>query len=114
MSTLSFERGTGYTASQVRLAAVVENLIELAKERTGPDGRRPALAAEEIAVRLANPQGRWPALRAMTYAGICRNLRSATPGPEGSMLKLYFAEIAKRVAALAMDILGDDSLRATR
>ena len=49
----------------------------------------------------------------MTYAGICRNLRADTPGPEGSMLKLYYAEIAKRVAALAMDILGDDSLRAT-
>ena len=39
MSTLSFERGTGYTASQVRLSEVVENLIELARERTGPDGR---------------------------------------------------------------------------
>jgi alkylation response protein AidB-like acyl-CoA dehydrogenase len=113
MSTLSFERGTGYTASQVRLAAVVENLIELAKERTGPDGRRPAIADEEIAVRLATARAEVAALRAMTYAGICRNLRSATPGPEGSMLKLYFAEIAKRVAKLAMDILGDDSLRAT-
>ena len=58
MSTLSFERGTGYTASQVRLAAVVENLVELAKERTGPDGRRPAIADEEIAVRLATGPGR--------------------------------------------------------
>ncbi|MGD0706551.1 MAG: acyl-CoA dehydrogenase family protein, partial [Trebonia sp.] len=113
MSTLSFERGTGYTASQVRLSEVVESLIELAKERTGPDRRRPAIADEEIAVRLATARAEVAALRAMTYAGICRNLRSDTPGPEGSMLKLYFADIAKRVARLAMDILGPDSLRTT-
>ena len=48
----------------------------------------------------------------MTYAGICRNLRSDTPGPEGSMLKLYWAEIAQRVARLAMDILGPDAVHA--
>ncbi len=113
MSTLSFERGTAYTASQVRLSEVVESLVELARERTGPDGRRPAVADEEIAVRLATARAEVAALRAMTYAGICRNLRSDTPGPEGSMLKLYFAEISKRVAALAMDILGPDSLRAS-
>ena len=80
---------------------------------TGPDGRRPAIADEEIAVRLATARAEVAALRAMTYAGICRNLRSDQPGPEGSMLKLYFAEIAKRVASLAMDILGPDSLRAS-
>jgi alkylation response protein AidB-like acyl-CoA dehydrogenase len=102
-----------YDEVRIPMANIVENLIELAKERTGPDGRRPAIADEEIAVRLATARAEVAALRAMTYAGICRNLRSATPGPEGSMLKLYFAEIAKRVAKLAMDILGDDSLRAS-
>jgi alkylation response protein AidB-like acyl-CoA dehydrogenase len=113
MSTLSFERGTAYTASQVRLADTVEKLIDLARERTGPDGRRPAIADEELAVRLATARAEVAALRAMTYAGICRNLLIDTPGPEGSMLKLYFAEIAKRVARLGMDILGADGLRAS-
>jgi alkylation response protein AidB-like acyl-CoA dehydrogenase len=113
ISTLSFERGTAYTASQVRLADTVEKLINLAREQTGPDGRRPAIADEELAVRLATARAEVAALRAMTYAGICRNQRSDTPGPEGSMLKLYYAEIAKRVARLGMDILGADGLRAS-
>ncbi|HVV08047.1 acyl-CoA dehydrogenase family protein [Amycolatopsis sp.] len=113
MSTLSFERGTAYTASQVRLAELVENLIGAARERPGPDGRRPAIADDELARRLSTARAEVAALRAMTYAGICRNLTAAQPGPEGSMLKLYYAEIAKRVARLAMDILGADALRLT-
>jgi alkylation response protein AidB-like acyl-CoA dehydrogenase len=112
MSTLSFERGTAYTASQVRLSDTVEKLISLARERTGPDGRRPAIADDELAGRLAMARAEVAALRAMTYAGICRNLRADTPGPEGSMLKLYWADIAQRVARLAMDILGPDGVRA--
>ena len=41
MSTLSFERGTAFTVDQVRLATVVEDLIDLAKQRSGPtDGAR--------------------------------------------------------------------------
>src|SRR6202040_2121557 len=36
MSTLSFERGTAFTAGQVRLASTVEHLIDLARERPGP------------------------------------------------------------------------------
>ncbi|WP_181784524.1 acyl-CoA dehydrogenase family protein [Pseudonocardia pini] len=110
MSTLSFERGTAYTASQVRLAALVENLIELARERTGPDGRRPAIADDEISRRLATARAEVASLRAMTYAGICRNLASDTPGPEGSIIKLYYADVAKQVARLAMDVLGPDGL----
>jgi alkylation response protein AidB-like acyl-CoA dehydrogenase len=112
MSTLSFERGTAYTASQVRLSDTVEELISLARERTGPDGRRPAIADDELAGRLATARAEVAALRAMTYTGICRNLRTATPGPEGSMLKLYWADIAQRVARLAMDILGPDGVHA--
>jgi alkylation response protein AidB-like acyl-CoA dehydrogenase len=112
MSTLSFERGSAYTASQVRLSELVERLVALARERTGPGGR-PVLADDELARRLATVRSEVAALRAMTYAGICRNLRSDVPGPEGSMLKLYYAEIAKRVARLAMDILGAEGLRAT-
>ena len=41
MSTLSFERGTAFTASQVRLASTVEHLIDLAAQRAGPLGRGP-------------------------------------------------------------------------
>jgi len=49
MSTLSFERGTGFMADQVELARTVDDLIALARTTTGPDGRRPAIADEEVA-----------------------------------------------------------------
>ncbi|HEV7871206.1 MAG: putative acyl-CoA dehydrogenase [Modestobacter sp.] len=111
MSTLSFERGTAFTAGQVRLASTVEQLIELAKERTGPDGRRPAIADDELARRLATARAEVAALRAMTYVGISRSARTGTPGPEGSIVKLYYSEMVKHVARLAMDILGQDGLR---
>ncbi|WP_371541522.1 acyl-CoA dehydrogenase family protein [Streptomyces sp. NBC_00554] len=111
MSTLGFERGTSFTANQVRLARTVEELYELAGQRTGPDGRRPALADDEFARRLATSRAEVSALRAMTYAGISRNARTATPGPEGSLIKLYYAEVARRVYELAFDLLGADALR---
>ena len=111
MSTLSFERGTAFTASQVELNQTVEQLIELARERVGPDGRRPAIQHEEIARRLATARAEVAALRSMTYAGVSRNSRQSMPGPEGSILKLFFAELGQRVYRLAVDLLGTDVLR---
>jgi alkylation response protein AidB-like acyl-CoA dehydrogenase len=110
MSTLSFERGTAFTASQVRLASTVEHLIDLAAQRPGPLGRGTALTDESLAVRLATARAEVAALRAMTYAVISRGVRSDRPGPEGSIVKLYFSEVEKRVARLSMDVLGPDSL----
>jgi alkylation response protein AidB-like acyl-CoA dehydrogenase len=106
MSTLSFERGTAFTVGQVQLAIIVEQLLDLARERVGPDGRRPAIADDEIARRLATVRAEIAALRAMTYASIARNARQAQPGPEGSMIKLYYSEIRQRLLQLAIDILG--------
>ncbi|WP_024795210.1 acyl-CoA dehydrogenase family protein [Tomitella biformata] len=111
MSTLSFERGTAFTANQVRLAKVVEDLISFAKEHVGPDGRRPAIADDEISRRLARARASVASLRAMTYVGICQNLKTDTPGPRGSMLKLHYGDLCKEVAALAMEIVGPDALR---
>jgi alkylation response protein AidB-like acyl-CoA dehydrogenase len=111
MSTLAFERGTAFTGSQVSLAIVVERLIEEARSHPGPDGRRPAIEDEELARRLARARAEVAALRAMTYAVISRNARSAVPGPEGSMMKLYYSDLEQSVTRLAMDVLGADGLR---
>lgn len=110
MSTLSFERGTAFTANQVRLAHLVEKLIDFARHHVGPDRRRPAIADDELARRLAGARASVASLRAMTYVGICENMKSDTPGPKGSMLKLLYSEITQEVSALAMDILGPDAL----
>jgi alkylation response protein AidB-like acyl-CoA dehydrogenase len=109
MSTLSFERGTAFTLNQVQLSSTVERLLELARERTGAHGR-PLLDDEEIARSLARARADVAALRALTYLGISRNLRSEVPGPEGSMLKLQYADLSKRIHRLAVEIIGPHSL----
>jgi alkylation response protein AidB-like acyl-CoA dehydrogenase len=109
MSTLSFERGTAFTVHQVQLATVVEDLIELARERTGRNGRR-LIDDDELARDLAQARADVASLQAMTYLGVSRNLGREMPGPEGSMLKLHWSELSKRVKRLAMDVIGTASL----
>jgi alkylation response protein AidB-like acyl-CoA dehydrogenase len=111
MSTLSFERGTAFTANQVRLATVIEDLIDYARDHVGPDGRRPAIADDEIARRLARARASVASLRALTYQNICLAMQTQTPGPKGSMVKLLYAELAKQIGTLAMDIVGPAGIR---
>jgi alkylation response protein AidB-like acyl-CoA dehydrogenase len=113
MSTLSFERGTAFAASQVRLAGHVDDLVELARRTPGPDGR-PAIEDGAIADRLGRAQAEVTALRAMTWAGVSRTERTGSPGAEGSMTRVMYAELSQRVHALAMDILGPAGLDAER
>lgn len=110
MSTLSFERGTAFTASQVQLASTIGRLIEMAKDTVGRDGRRPLIADDEVAHRLIEAKAEVAALRAMTYASISRAARTGSPGAEGSIVKLYYSELHKKVARLAVDMLGSSSL----
>ena len=112
MSTLSFERGTAFMAEQVRLAQTVADLVELARSTTGPDGRRAAIADDEIARRLGRAAAEVAALRAMTYAQISRASASDQPGPEASLVRLLYGELEQRVARLAMDVLGGEGLAA--
>lgn len=113
MSTLGFERGTAFMADQVGLHKDVERLVDLARETTGPDGRRPAIEDDEIARRIADARAEVAALRAMTYATVSRNARRAVPGPDGSLIKLYYAEVKQRIHRLIMDVLGPAGLRFT-
>jgi len=109
MSTLAFERGTAFTISQVQLAASVEELIELARSRRSLNGR-PVIEDDSLAQRLARARADCAALRALTYLGISKNVDSDQPGPEGSMMKLHYADLAKRVYKLGIEILGSRSL----
>ena len=113
MSTLSFERGTAFMADQVDLAKVVEELIETARTTVGPDRRRPAIADDEIARRLATARAEVSALKAMTITGISRTARTGVPGPEGSMVRCFHGELHQRVYQLALDIIGPEALRLT-
>lgn len=105
-STLSFERGTAFIADQMALVREVEELIAFAKVQRGPDGKRPAIADDEFATRLGQARSEAAALVAMSHAMISRGLRSAEPGPEGSIVRLYYSELAQRVHRLGMEMLG--------
>jgi alkylation response protein AidB-like acyl-CoA dehydrogenase len=109
MSTLSFERGTAFTVNQVQLASTVERLLAVARERTDSRGR-PLIGDAEVARSLARARADTAALRALTYLGVSRNARAELPGPEGSMMKLRYAELSQRVHQLALDLLGPGAL----
>jgi len=104
MSTLSFERGTAFTLNQMLLSEAIEQLIKLVKDNGGIDD-------VEVSRALAGARAEVAALRAMTYAGVSRNAVRPEPGPEGSMLKLYFADLGQRIYRLAVDILDSDGMR---
>ncbi|MGY3555443.1 acyl-CoA dehydrogenase family protein [Williamsia sp. R60] len=108
MSTLSFERGTGFMKDQVETAREIDRLTEEARTRVDRRGRS-RISDDAIAERLATARAEATALSAMGLANITRNARSTQPGPEGSMLRLFYAELDQRVKKLAIDILGADS-----
>lgn len=108
MSTLSFERGTGFMKDQVELARAIDRLIEEARVRVDRRGRA-RIDDDAIAERLATARTEAASLSAMGLANITRNARSSQPGPEGSMLRLFYAELDQRVKKLAIDILGTNA-----
>lgn len=107
MSTLGFERGTAFMSEQVELAEKLESLVELARGTVGPDGRRPAIADDEIAGKLSVLRAEVNGLRAMTYMTVSR-ARSGPLDSRSSITRLFFAEIQKRMRRLALDIVGDE------
>jgi alkylation response protein AidB-like acyl-CoA dehydrogenase len=108
-STLSFERGTAFIAQQMELAEMVDRLGDLAAGRPGFDGR-PAIEDDEIRRRIGEVRAETIALRAMAYGTVSRAMRKGTPGPEGSMMRLFFGELLQKSLRIAMDILGPEGL----
>jgi alkylation response protein AidB-like acyl-CoA dehydrogenase len=109
MSTLGFERGTAFMQAQTELSRTVERLIGLARSRRARHGA--VLAdSDEVVSRLSTLRAEVMALRAMTYAGVSRSARVAVPGPDGSMLKVFFADLTQRVYQCGFDLLGIDAL----
>jgi len=92
MATLGFERGTASLALQIKLIEQVEALA-----RTCGDGM--------LAPRLADLRADAAALRAMSYS-FALGAAAGAPGPQGSLIRLYFAELAKRVSEAAVDLYG--------
>jgi len=99
MATLGFERGTASLALQISLIQKVETLAR--------DCADPMLAP-----RIADLRADAAALKAMSYSFALAS-EKGTPGPEGSLIRLYFAELAKRVSEAAIDLYGIGSPKLT-
>ena len=112
MSTLSFERGTAFTARQMETARFVDDLVATAKTRTGANGKL-TFANDEIGRRLSRLRAETAALRAMTYQAVARNMRRDQPGPDGSILKIHLARILKEANLIALKLRGPDALMMT-
>ena len=94
MSTLSFERGTGFIGDQLSLLEKVEAVIALARKTRLENGKL-AIEDDDIAYRL----GRIKAdTLAMTLSVISQIERRGAPGPESSMMKLLVTTTYKALS----------------
>lgn len=102
LTTLAHERGG--TAPHVRLQTELAALAALAR-RTGRNGTaaardpriRQQLAQHAVEVQIA---------RFTAYRNVTVILRTGVPGPEGSILKLFWSELEQRMMETAFQILG--------
>lgn len=105
MSTLAFERGTGFIGDQLALYERVNQAIALAGKTRLSDGTL-ALEDSGIAGRLALIKADTMAIRAMTFAQISEIQQNGNPGPKGSIMKLMVTSTSKALSHLVAEILG--------
>ncbi|WP_041320282.1 acyl-CoA dehydrogenase family protein [Mycolicibacter sinensis] len=103
MSTLGFERGTGFMKLQTELAVALESLVTDATNLGMIDD--PSLRQQ-----LGELRADVLAMRAMTYSTVSFAARSDVPGPEGSMIKVFYADLAQRIHRTRMSVLGTHGL----
>jgi alkylation response protein AidB-like acyl-CoA dehydrogenase len=103
MTLLGYERGEAAAVFPIKFKADLDRLLALARERgvTGDPLYRQRLAWCYSKVEI---------MRYLGYRALTTWLSGATPGPEGSIFKLYWSEFHKLETELAMDILGLDAL----
>jgi alkylation response protein AidB-like acyl-CoA dehydrogenase len=104
LTTLMNERGTASFGTQARFRIVYENLVVLAK-KSAVNGR-PALQDPVIRQQLAQHLIDVEILKYNCFRNFTRLLRGGTPGPEGSVLKLWWSELNQRMQETAMTLQG--------
>ena len=99
MTTLLHERGTlGMalaTRAQITAAKVVDEARRL--DRGGDRLYRQRIAQHYIEARALQLNG---------YRAVTSLLRTGIPGPEGSLMKLFWSELNQRMAETAIDLMG--------
>ena len=105
LHTLAHERGTAALPRQVKLRTWVDRLAADARERC-VDGR-PIGEHEDVQVALARALIGVEVLRHHASRTVGRFLNGEAVGPASSSVKLVMAEAEQRVAATALDVLGE-------
>ncbi len=101
LTTLMFERSTGHDRG---LAKQIAELVQLA--RRVRYGSTTAWESSAVRQQIAQFVLDAEALKYTSYRQLTRQLKGLPPGPEGSMLKLCSTELALRIAAFALELLG--------
>jgi len=104
LTTLMNERGTASFGTQARFRIIYDNLVTLAK-KSAVNGRPAAqdpLIRQQLAQHLIDVE----ILKYNCFRNFTRLLRGGTPGPEGSILKLWWSELNQRMQETAMTLQG--------
>ena len=108
MVTFSFERGTAFISE---LLGTMNQLAEMAELARGiPRNGSTAWDDDEIRREIGHLQAEYDALWALTKRVVSQAQRTGMPGPGGSVFKLYYAEVKKRMADLAHRMLEREAL----
>jgi alkylation response protein AidB-like acyl-CoA dehydrogenase len=106
MTTLAHERGTGFAfKEQVLQRIALDDVIALA--RTRERGRDPVVR-QEIARRHIDVE----VMRLLNCRTLTRLAQGLEPGPESSLVKLFWATLTQRIQELALAIEGPEAARA--
>jgi alkylation response protein AidB-like acyl-CoA dehydrogenase len=102
LTTLMNERVTIGGAVAARAAGPIGDALRVWREHAGHD---PVLR-DRLARRWIDAE----VLRLTNARAAANRTKAGTPGPEGSVSKLAFAEVNKRIYELCMDILGPEAM----
>ncbi len=109
-STLEHERGHAAMGSVASGRRQFDGLLQLARQAVR-DGR-PAIEDPEIRQRLAELDGYVTAHEYSTYRQLTCAARGENPGVGATMNKLVSTDIGHLAAKLAIDLVGDEAMRA--
>jgi alkylation response protein AidB-like acyl-CoA dehydrogenase len=104
-TTLANERGPAFLAHQIRFRNQLEDMIEMAK-RVTRDGV-PLSEHSAFRDRIAKAYADLEVMRSIGLRLVTSIMRHGRPGVEGSIAKLYWSEMVRRMTLLALQLEGE-------
>jgi alkylation response protein AidB-like acyl-CoA dehydrogenase len=104
MTILAHERGTSAIRYQIRFRSELDELIKLSKSfaKDQAQGNEDPLIKQKLAQSFIEVE----ILKYNIYRSATQIMRSGKPGPESSIIKLFWSEMDRRQKEVGMEILG--------